>query len=80
MDNRSALVRSMWANLRNLVVVLITFSSGLTALFAGGSAQAVAGITVLGFGLSVLLVTIAFPWTGQEQAMRSHEFEWGDYD
>lgn len=51
------MLRSVWV----LLVLLIGFSSGLTAAFAGATLVESLGLTLLGFLMGVVIVWIAFP-------------------
>lgn len=64
-----------WRTIRTLVVVLITFSAALTAIFADASLTVVAGATLFGFGVSLLVVVLAFP-RGSSGKSRDSRFEW----
>jgi len=49
---------------RSLLVTLVVLSSGLTAAYAGASLAVVAGATVAGLVVGVVVVAIALPTTG----------------
>lgn len=68
--------RDLWIWARNLVVVLVTVSAALTAIFAGASPRIIAGTTVIGFGVGLLLAAGALP--SRPAPASENRFEWDE--